>query len=315
MYLEHFGFEDFPFTLTPNLNFYCELDSYKEALDLLLISLSNGEGFIKITGEVGTGKTILCRKLLYQLSSEYITAYISNPNLDCFNLQKAIARELEIEFPENIDQYGLLTILTDTFINFNKQNKHVVIIIDEAHVLSDEALDGLRLLSNLETEAAKLIQIVLVGQPELNNRLNKPNLRQLKQRISFSYELPTLSDSEFLVYVCHRLARAGYIKPCETLFTKRAIKLIHKASRGVPRLVNILCHKALLISYGFNKTAVDHQLVKIAIKDTESVKRHLPEFCSRQSLIEGSIFATLLSALIIGSYIVGNYIVSRVLHL
>lgn len=316
MYLEHFGFEDFPFTLTPNLNYFCELDSYKEALNLLLISLANGEGFIKITGEVGTGKTLLCRKLLHELNDEYVTAYISNPNLDSFNLQKAIARELEISFPDNIDQHGLLTILTENFIKFNREHKHVVIIVDEAHVLSDDSLDGLRLLSNLETETSKLIQIVLAGQPELDKRLAKPSMRQLKQRITFSYRLPTLTHKEFIVYLCHRLARAGYIRPAETLFTKKATKLIHKASRGIPRLINILCHKTLLISYGYNKNLISPKFVRIAIKDTESIAhKNIKNYFSKAAILETSVFVAIFALLGIGSYFLGNYITSRLLHL
>jgi MSHA biogenesis protein MshM len=306
MYLEHFGFSDFPFTLTPNLNFFCELEQYKEALDLILISLSHGEGFIKVTGEVGTGKTLLCKKVLNQLGENYVTAYISNPNLDCFNLQKAIARELEIPFPDSIDQYGLLTILTDNFIKYNQENKRVVIIIDEAHVLSDATLDGLRLMSNLETETSKLIQILLVGQPELDKRLSKSNLRQLKQRIAFSYRLPTLSTKELPVYICHRLAKAGYSKPQISLFSPRAMKLIQKASCGIPRLVNILCHKSLLIGYGYNKYTIDHKFVKMAIHDTESLNNYLSNKRSTFiAILKNSAFVLALISLGILSSIIG----------
>jgi MSHA biogenesis protein MshM len=308
MYLEHFGFSDYPFTLTPNLNFYCELEAYKDALDLVLLCLANGEGFIKVTGEVGTGKTLLCKKILENLGDNYITAYISNPNLDCFNLQKAIARELEIPFSENIDQYGLLSLLTERFITANHANQRVIIIIDEAHVLSDEALDGLRLLSNLETATSKLIQILLVGQPELDKRLRKPSLRQLNQRIVFSYKLPTLSKKEFQVYLSHRLVKAGYTKPYVTLFSNTAANLIHKASNGIPRLINILAHKALLISFGHNKTSVSPKYVKIAIKDTESINQGNLNSLFEQSTLELGIFVFLLISLGFGTYLISNYI-------
>ncbi|MCL5260542.1 MAG: AAA family ATPase [Gammaproteobacteria bacterium] len=311
MYLQHFGFNEFPFTLTPNLHYFCELDAYREALDLLLVSLANGEGFIKITGEVGTGKTLLCRKLLDNLGEEYLTAYISNPNLDYFNLQKAIAKELEIPFAETTDQYGLLTILNEHLIKFCHEKKHVVIIIDEAHILSDQALDGLRLLGNLETESTKLIQIVLVGQPELDKRLNNTNMRQLKQRISFSYKLPTLSSSELDIYLYHRLAKAGYEKPHHTLFSKKGVRMILKASRGVPRLVNILCHKALLLSYGHNKDKVNPAMVKMAIHDTESVEKTPRE--RTINLVETIGFICLLALLGVGSYFIGSQIALRFL--
>ena len=226
MYLQHFGFNELPFSLTPNLRFFCNLEAYKEALNVIIVSLYNGEGFVKITGEVGTGKTLLCRKVLNTLDAKYITAYISNPTLDTFDLKKAIARELEIVFTKDVDNQELLNLLTNRLIEIHKNNKQVIIIIDEAHVLSDEALEGLRLLSNLETETTKLIQIILVGQPELNKRLQKPHLRNLKQRIVFSYHLPTLRNKELLTYVSLRLNAAGYDGTHDTLFAPKALKLL-----------------------------------------------------------------------------------------
>lgn len=273
MYLEHFGFNELPFTLTPNLHFYCNLPSYKEAMDVLLLSVRNNEGFVKITGEVGTGKTLLCRSLLNKLEAEkeYATAYIANPNLDCFNLQKAITHELGISIPETIDHFGILTLLTDKLIEFHRAKKRAVIIIDEAQVLSDQALDGLRLLSNLETESSKLVQIILFGQTELDKRLQQPQLRQLKQRITFSYKLPTLKHNEILSYLSHRLAKSGYFSGSDFLFTRKALKILTKTSKGIPRLINILAHKALLITYGYNKQKIDTKSMRIAVCDTESV--------------------------------------------
>jgi MSHA biogenesis protein MshM len=299
MYLQYFGFKDFPFSLTPNLRFFCNLEAYKEALNVILVSLHNGEGFVKITGEVGTGKTLLCLKLLDTLSDdEYITAYISNPTLDTFNLQKAIAHELEITVPENIDNQGLLNLLTTELIRIHQNNKSVIIIIDEAHVLSDEALEGLRLLSNFETETTKLVQIIMIGQPELDQRLKKPHWRQLKQRIVFSYCLPTLQEKEMLVYLGSRLTAAGYHEPLDKLFSPQAIKLLFKTSRGIPRLINILCHKALLITYGYNKNRIDTAAIKMAITDTESVYHH------SNYLLETGIILLLLLVLGIGVYFI-----------
>lgn len=271
MYLKHFGFNEFPFTLTPNLRFFCSLNAYKEALNVILVSLHNGEGFVKITGEVGTGKTLLCRKLLESLGSEYVTIYISNTILDITNLQKTIAHKLSIPLPPHIDNHHLLHLITEKLTTLHNEGKRVVIILDEAHALPDQTLEGLRLLSNLETESNKLMQIVLVGQPELNKKLKKNHLRQLEQRIIFSYKLPTLRNKkEFLSYLCFRLASAGYHNTYSTLFSPQAIELILKASRGIPRIINILCHKAFLITYGYNKKMVDAKAVKIAITDTES---------------------------------------------
>jgi MSHA biogenesis protein MshM len=305
MYLQHFGFTEFPFSLTPNLRFFCNLEAYKEALNVILVSLYNGEGFVKITGEVGTGKTLLCLKLLDTLNNnEYITAYISNPILDTFNLQKAIAHELEIPFSENIDNQGLLNLLTNKLIEIHKNNKRVIIIIDEAHVLSDEALEGLRLLSNFETETTKLVQIIMIGQPELDQRLKKPHWRQLKQRIVFSYCLPTLQDKEMLVYIGSRLAAAGYKEHPAKLFSPKALKLLFKTSRGIPRIINILCHKALLITYGYNKKQIDAAAVKMAITDTESVA-HATNY-----LLETVVILLVLLAVGIGVYFtLRNYII------
>ena len=299
MYLQHFGFNEFPFSLTPNLRFFCNLEAYQEALNVIIVSLYNGEGFVKITGEVGTGKTLLCRKVLNTLNDEYITAYISNPTLDTFNLKKAIALELEIAFTKDVDNHELLNLLTNKLIKIHKKNKRVI-IIDEAHVLSDEALEGLRLLSNLETETTKLIQIILVGQPELNKRLKKPHLRQLKQRIVFSYHLPTLRHKEFLAYVNLRLNAAGYNGTQDTLFSRQALKLLGKTSNGIPRLINILCHKALLITYGYNKKKISSAAIKMAIADTESCA----PLISRSYLLKIGITLLLLISLGICSYFI-----------
>lgn len=272
MYLKHFGFNEFPFALTPNLRFFCNLAAYKEAMNIIMVSLHNNEGFVKITGEVGTGKTLLCRKLLSSLGDEYVTAYISNGSLDTFNLQKACAHELGISFRENIDNHTLLTLLNNKLISLHRDSKRVVLVIDEAHALSDQTLEGLRFLSNLETESSKLLQIVLVGQPELDRRLNKQHLRQLKHRIIFSYRLPTLRNKkELLSYICHRLAYAGYNNTYDSLFSPKAIRLLLKASRGIPRLVNVICHKSLLIAYGYDKKKISASTIKIAIADTDSV--------------------------------------------
>jgi MSHA biogenesis protein MshM len=300
MYLQHFGFNEFPFSLTPNLRFFCNLDPYKEAFDVMMVSLYNGEGFVKITGEVGTGKTLLCRKLLNTLGSNYITAYISNPTLDTFNLQKAIAYELEIPFSENVDNQHLLNLLTNALIKLHQDGKRAIIVIDEAHVLSDEALEGLRLLSNLETETSKLMQIILVGQPELDKRLKKTHLRQLNQRIVFSYQLPVLQPEDLEAYLCMRLSVAGYSYHPGKLFSPRALKLLFKASRGIPRLINILSHKGLLLAYGYGKKKIDATTIRIAIADTNDASATVLPY----RLLEVGTILLLLTTLGIGGYFI-----------
>lgn len=268
MYLEHFKMNRAPFTLTPNTEFFCELPTHQEALNVLLLSLSQGEGFIKIVGEVGTGKTLLCRILLNTLSDEYVTAYIPNPDQTAEALRFAVASELGLKPEVSWTQYQLLDALNQRLLELHRQGKKIVLIIDEAQALPEQCLETIRLLTNLETEERKLLQVVLFGQPEIDEKLDQVSLRQLKQRITFSYNLKPLSRHELNKYLSHRLARAGYTYGC--VFTEKAQKQLYKASQGLPRILNILCHKSLLVAYGQGKTIVDTQAVNRAIADTDS---------------------------------------------
>lgn len=269
MYLDYFKLKELPFALTPNLSFFCHLKGHQEALNTILFSLQSGEGFIKIVGEVGSGKTLLCRKLLNNLENDYITAYIPNPDLTPIELRRAFAREMGIDPSLLHDQHELLTHINQQLLHLNAEGKRIVLLIDEAQALPLETLEALRLLTNLETEKTKLLQVVLFGQPELDEHLKLPQFRQLKQRISFSYYLPILTRDELDTYLFHRLSAAGIMHG--TLFTEKARDFIYKASRGIPRLVNILCHKALLIAYGKGESKVTHKMVRFAVKDTDAV--------------------------------------------
>lgn len=271
MYQEFFRLEALPFTLTPNPNFYCQLKGHQEALNILQFCVNSGEGFIKIVGEVGSGKTLLCRKLLESLDSSFVTAYIPNPDLTPVEVRKALARELGLDPTLWQDQHELLTAIYQHLISLHAGGKKVILIIDESQALTDESLETVRLLTNLETESSKLLQVILFGQPELDERLNKTHLRQLKQRISFSYSLPLMSRQDLDIYIHHRLAIAGYTHG--NLFTKKACNLLYKASGGIPRIVNVLSHKALLVAYGRGHHQIDHQTMRIAVIDTDSVKR------------------------------------------
>lgn len=266
MYQEYFQLETLPFSLTPNPNFFCQLKGHQEALNTLQFCIHSGEGFIKIVGEVGSGKTLLCRKLLEHLDNQYVTAYIPNPDLTPVEMRKAFARELGLDPTRWQDQHELLTAIHQQLITLHADNKKVVLIIDEAQALSDESLETIRLLTNLETESSKLLQVVLFGQPELDDRLNQAHLRQLKQRISFSYNLPLMNREDLDIYLHHRLAVAGYTHG--NLFTKRARNLLYRSSHGIPRIVNILAHKALLVAYGRGDRQIDHQAIRCAVKDT-----------------------------------------------
>ncbi len=268
MYLNHFKLNELPFSLTPNTNFYCDLPTYQEALNVLLLGLKQGEGFIKITGEVGTGKTLLCRLLLNTLDESFVTAYIPNPDLSGDSLRLALAHELGLTVEKDLPQHMLLDLITKRLLALRQADKQTVLIVDESQALPDDCLEAIRLLTNLETEEKKLLQVVLFGQPELDTKLNQHSLRQLKQRITFSYALKPLNKSELGQYLHHRLVKAGHTYGM--IFSKGARKHLFRASGGLPRLLNILCHKALLVSYGRGISRVDKKSMKRAIEDTES---------------------------------------------
>lgn len=269
MYVEHFGLRELPFTLTPNTRFYLNLASHQDAFNLMLVALHCGDGFIKVVGEVGSGKTLLCRKLLNSLdTTEFVSAYIHNPYLSPTEFRYAVASELGIDTQYKMD-HDLLQALTQRLIDYAHQGKRVVLVVDEAQVMPDETIEALRLLSNLETESGKLFQVVLFGQPELDNKLDKYSLRQLKQRISYSYLLRKLDRDEVWEYINGRMMAAGY--EGTPAFSRRTCDLIARASGGIPRLVNILSHKALLAAYGKGDRQVSVMSAKRAVRDTEGV--------------------------------------------
>lgn len=266
MYKEHFKLREAPFSLTPDTSYYFNHTGHQQALNVLLVALRSGEGFIKITGEVGTGKTLLCRKLLNALEESFVSAYLPNPLLAPRELLQEVARELGLKPPDAASSQQLLQLLTTQLLLLSDQGQRVVICIDEAQAMPEESLEALRLLSNVETEKSKLLQIVLFGQPELNERLSRRSLRQLLQRITFSYHLQPLGREELDGYVNHRLLIAGH--QGGNLFRPQALQTIYRASHGIPRLVNILCHKALMVAYGQGGRVVDKRQVLAAVHDT-----------------------------------------------
>lgn len=277
MYLQHFGLRELPFSLTPNTQFFLNMASYHKAYNMLMVSLANSEGFIKIVGEVGTGKTMLCRKVLNTLEDDkdnYVTAYIPNPVLSPKGLFLAFAEELNIPIDQDVGHHRLLKAITEKLVEQSAANKQVVLFIDEAHAMPEQTLEALRLLTNIETEQVKLFQVVLFAQPELDVLLSQPSLRQLRQRITFSFEIEALDRDGVERYVVHRLATAGYNGPF--LFSKRALDFLYRASEGIPRVINILCHKALMVAFGKGERTVQLDHIKNAAEDTEGV--HLPTF-------------------------------------
>lgn len=269
MYLSHFGLQDPPFTLTPDTSYFFGYSAHSEALDVLMVALDSGEGFVKVTGEVGTGKTLLCRMLLRNLSDNYVTAYVPNPFLTPSALRMALADELGIEVSRNIGGHRVVKAINDRLLELAARGKRVVLLLDEAQALPHESLEALRLLTNLETEKEKLLQVVLFGQPELDRRLRDPGERQVRQRISFSCRLSPLDVAGVEGYVRHRLEVAGYSG--QPLFTRRAIRRIARDSRGIPRLVNVLCHKSMMAAYGEGCGSVSLMHVRSAADDSEDV--------------------------------------------
>jgi len=266
-YLKHFGLRELPFGITPDTSYFFACRSIQEALNTLFIAVSNGEGFIKITGEVGTGKTLLCRKFLSTLGPGWVSAYIPNPNLEPRVVLLALAEELGLH-GESIGAHRLDKELTQRLLDIARQGKRVVLCMDETQAMPLATLESVRLLTNLETEKRKLLQVVLFGQPELDRKLASASVRQLRQRITFQYTLKALARHEVADYVAHRLTIAGYSGAA--LFSDAALKALHRASRGVPRLVNILAHKSLLLTYGEGARRAERRQVLAAVEDTPS---------------------------------------------
>jgi MSHA biogenesis protein MshM len=289
VYTAHFGLREPPFGITPDTSYFFTSPHSQEALNTLLVAARSGEGFIKITGEVGTGKTLLCRKFMAMLDDDFVTAYIPNPYLEPRTLMLALADELEVTLDKDADQHQLLKALMGRLLELAAQGKRVLVCLDEAQSMPVESLEALRLLTNLETEKRKLLQIVLFGQPELNRTLELPSIRQLAQRITFHYHLGPLKRDDLDFYLAHRLRVAGYAG--SRLFSRRAVQQLYLASGGIPRLVNILANKSLMLCFGQGRTQVSGRHVAIAARDTLSIRqRH------RWPLVAGAIAMLAASA-------------------
>ena len=265
MYLDYYGFTEKPFTITPNPRFIFFSKIHKEAFALLLYGINNHFGFMELVGEVGTGKTTVLRTLLCQLNEEsYRIALIFNPSLSAVDLMRAINHEYGIP-GESGNVAELLGELNRFLLRENAAGKTVVLVIDEAQNLAPDVLEQIRLISNLETETDKLIQIVLAGQPELGRLLEKPELRQINQRIALRYHLKPLDREDSRIYMEHRLNVAGGSR--KVTFTPSAFTWIYRYSRGTPRLINMLCDRALLIGYTESSREITGRYAALAFKD------------------------------------------------
>ena len=298
MYNNFFGFKERPFQLVPNPAYLFLSRSHEEAIAHLNYALSHGDGFVEITGEVGTGKTTLCRAFLEDLDKDTEVAYIFNPQLNQLELLKTINDEFGISSAAN-NSKDLIDTLNGFLMEKKSQNKNVILLIDEAQNLNKEVLEQLRLLSNLETNTSKLLQIILVGQPELQNMLDSHDLRQLRQRITLRWFLTPLSRKETKAYIRHRVNIAS--KKTEDKFTQSAYDLMYKYSRGIPRLINIACDRALLTAFGDNRRKVTGSIARGAIRELKSRGGDANRFFTRGRLLTG--FIVLLCLVLIAVFL------------
>ena len=266
MYLQHFGLRESPFRITPHTEFFFAGANRGSTLEALIYAITHDEGIVKVTGEVGSGKTMLCRMLLEKLPEQVETVYLANPSLSRDEILYAIADELQAPLPEG-RTHLLLRSLQERLLEIYAAGRQVVVLIDEAHAMPPETLEEIRLLSNLESKRHKLLQIVLFGQPELDHRLSDMSMRQLKERITHNFALEPLRRHDLPGYLMYRIRAAGYHGP--DLFTPRAIQLISQASEGLTRRINILADKALLSAFSEGTHQIDHKQVKAAIRDAQ----------------------------------------------
>lgn len=266
MYLEYYGLSEPPFDITPNPRFLFYSPKHREAFNHLLFGIRERKGFVQITGEVGCGKTTICRALLEHLGPNYSTALILNPVLDANQLMKAIAMEFGLTV-HGLDRLETVAMLNQHLFEQVEQGRDTVLIVDEAQDLTLDLLEQVRLLSNLETDSRKLLQIILLGQPELRKRLNDHRLRQLRQRITVRYHLRPLSRQEISQYIHHRLQISG--SKGVPVFTPAALWRIYFYSRGIPRLVNAVCDKSLLAAYVQQVDRINFGIVGLAIRELE----------------------------------------------
>ncbi|HJN38434.1 MAG TPA: AAA family ATPase [Gammaproteobacteria bacterium] len=267
MYKNFFDINFLPFAIMPDVRFYCHLPSHDEAVNSIAYSIANGDSLITVTGEIGVGKTIVCKKVIRILEKENHICHIPNPSFSTNDFYRSILHLLGSQKAhKDSERYDLFQAIQEILITYRKQKKNVVVIIDEGQLMNAQMLESIRLLTNLELNNEKLIQIVLFGQPELAEQIERKDLRQFAQRIIFSYQIRRLSLEESNQYITHRLIQAGHTNGL--MFSTKANKFLHKHSQGVPRIINILAHKAMMYAYSRNALQIDINAIKAAVKDS-----------------------------------------------
>ncbi len=265
MYLEHYGLTEAPFRITPHTDFFFSGANRGATLEALLYAITHDEGIVKISGEVGSGKTMLCRVLMERLPENVVIIYLANPSLSREDILYALADELGIKIPEHSRAGTVMRALQENLVGLYAESKQVVVLIDEAHAMPMETLEEIRLLSNLESNRHKLLQLVLFGQPEINETLARSDMRQLRERITHNFNLEPLVREDIAQYLDFRMRAASYRGP--SVFAPVALKMIAKASQGLTRRINILADKALLASFAAGSHQVGAKEAKAAIKD------------------------------------------------
>lgn len=268
MYLEYYDLAEHPFHVTPDPRFIFWTEQHREALDHVLYGIYARKGFVELTGEVGTGKTTLCRACLEELGDEVDTALVLNPFLSSTQLLRAIIHDFGIEL-DDTDALSCMETLNRFLLERNRVGRNVAVFIDEAQNLPTPAMEQVRLLSNLETNRSKLMQIVLCGQPELRGHLAQPDLRQLRQRIAVRYRLGALSERDAARYIGHRMAVAAKGRTPAVRFNGSALWLIYAYSKGCPRLINAVADNALLAGYVEQRMEINERCVRRAIEQLE----------------------------------------------
>ncbi|MCG6936635.1 MAG: AAA family ATPase, partial [Gammaproteobacteria bacterium] len=303
MYNEYFGFKEAPFSIAPDPRYLYMTAQHRDALAHLVYGLNSEGGCILLTGEVGTGKTTICRCLLEQIPEQANVALLLNPKVNEVELLETICDELNISYPDTSNSIKTYTDrIYDFLINSNQKNEKTVLIIDEAQNLDSQVLEQLRLLTNLETNQRKLLQIIILGQPELLDILAKAEMRQLAQRITARFHLQPLDRNEVKAYVSHRLAVAGQNIQ---LFPENSIKLLYRLSNGIPRLINIICDRALLGAYVENQYRVNPSIIKKAAKEVFGELKNVKHYKrNKQRLFP---LAAVASVLIMGLAVFAYY--------